>query len=500
MVRLPTLYVFACAFSFALSLSVAHAQYTITDLGAITANGQSRGYGINNLGEVVGWSDGHAFFWTGGVMIDLGVLSGTASEGRDVNDLGQVVGWTDTAQARHPFIWQDLNGNRQADPGEMVDLRPIPNTWQGRAYGINNTGHVVGWSAINPDGVYHAFRWSYNPGGWWDWFDLGNITGNPDEISLANDINNLGQVVGGSGSAGSRRAFRTQPYAAINPLTDALPYLPNGTISEAFGINDRGQVVGFSNTRVGTSTLTRPVLWEGTTVIDLGTLGGNTGRAFGINQLGHVVGHSYLSDNVSLRAFLWVDGVLRNLNDLLPAGSGWVLNEARAINNFGQITGYGAHNGITRAFLMTPVPTAVTVNMDGYTGDYSRLPLQVEVRSAATGETLLTFSPTLNADGTFDLILTPTTYTLAFKADRSLRRVLTGITVPAGTLTLNLANGDADGDNEVTLFDFGKLVSAFGKLEGEEGFEPTADFDGDGEITLFDFGILVRNFGEVGDE
>lgn len=500
MLRPHTLYVFVCAFSFALSLSVAHAQYTITDLGAITTNGQSRGYGINNLGEVAGWSDGRAFFWTGGVIIDLGVLSGTASEGRDVNDLGQVVGWTDTAQARHAFIWRDVNGNRRADPGEMVDLRPIPSTYQGRAYGINNAGHVAGWSAINPDGVYHAFRWSYNPGGWWDWFDLGNITGDPDEISLANDINNLGQVVGGSGSAGSRRAFCTRPYAAINPLTDALPYLPNGTIAEAFGVNDRGQVVGYSNTRVGTSTVTRPVLWSGTVVTDLGTLGGNTGRAYGINNLGHVVGYSYLSDNTSMRAFLWVNGVLRDLNDLLPAGSGWVLNEARAINNFGQITGYGAHNGITRAFLMTPVPTTVTVHLDGYEGDYSSLPLQVEVRSASTGDALLTFSPKLNADGTFDLILTPSTYTLAFKADRSLRRVLTGITVPAGTLAVNLVNGDADGDNEVSLFDFGKLVGAFGKLEGEEGFEPTADFDGDGEISLFDFGILVRNFGEVGDD
>lgn len=171
-----------------------------------------------------------------------------------------------------------------------------------------------------------------------------------------------------------------------------------------------------------------------------------------------------------------------------------------AINNFGQITGYGAHNGITRAFLMTPVPTAVTVHLDGYEGDCSSLPLQVEVRSASTGDALLTFSPKMNADGTFNLILTPSTYTLAFKADRSLRRVLTGITVPAGTLAVNLVNGDADGDNEVSLFGFGKLVGAFGKLEGEEGFEPTADFDGDGEISLFDFGILVRNFGEVADD
>jgi probable HAF family extracellular repeat protein len=499
MPRASVLYTLMCAFSFTLCLSATYAQYTIIDLGAITANGQSRGYAINNKGEVAGWSDGRAFFWTQGVMIDLGTLGGSGSEARAVNDAGQVVGWSDTPQARHTFIWRDLNGNRRADPGEMVDLRPLPSTWQGRAYGINNAGHVAGWSAINPDGVYHAFRWSYNAGGWWDWFDLGNISGNPDEISIANAINNRGQVVGGSGAAGSRRAFRTQPYSPINPLTDALPYLPGGTTAEAFAVNDRGQVVGSSNTRVGTTTLTRPALWQDNTVINLGSLGGNVARAFGINNLGHVVGHSYLSDNASLRAFLWVNGVMTDLNTLLPAGANWILNEARAINDFGQITGYGEHNGITRAFLLTPVPTEVTISLNDYTGDYSALPLQVEVRSTG-GQTLLTFSPELNAEGKFPLTLTPDTYTIAFKADRSLRRVFTNIALPAGTLTVTLLNGDADGDNEVTLFDFARLVSAFGKLQGEPGFEPTADFDGDGEISLFDFGILVRHFGQVGDD
>jgi hypothetical protein len=145
------------------------------------------------------------------------------------------------------------------------------------------------------------------------------------------------------------------------------------------------------------------------------------------------------------------------------------------------------------------VPTEVTISLNDYTGDYSALPLQVEVRSTG-GENLLTFSPELNAEGKYPLTLTPGTYTIAFKADRSLRRVFTNIALPAGTLTVTLLNGDADGDNEVTLFDFARLVGAFGKLQGEPGFEPTADFDGDGEISLFDFGILVRHFGQVGDD
>ena len=67
-------------------------------------------------------------------------------------------------------------------------------------------------------------------------------------------------------------------------------------------------------------------------------------------------------------------------------------------------------------------------------------------------------------------------------------------------LNIELLNGDIDGDNEVTLFDFGALVAAFGSVPGDDNWNPDADLDGDEEVTLFDFGILVRNFGAVGDE
>ena len=45
-----------------------------------------------------------------------------------------------------------------------------------------------------------------------------------------------------------------------------------------------------------------------------------------------------------------------DLNDLLPAGSGWDIQKATAINNGGQIVGYGYINGQGHAFLMTPDP------------------------------------------------------------------------------------------------------------------------------------------------
>jgi hypothetical protein len=44
-----------------------------------------------------------------------------------------------------------------------------------------------------------------------------------------------------------------------------------------------------------------------------------------------------------------------NLNDLIPAGSGWRLHQALAVNTAGQILGHGKLNNVPRAFRLTPV-------------------------------------------------------------------------------------------------------------------------------------------------
>ena len=56
-----------------------------------------------------------------------------------------------------------------------------------------------------------------------------------------------------------------------------------------------------------------------------------------------------------------------------------------------------------------------------------------------------------------------------------------------------------DGDNEITLADFGILSGAFGLVLGDVGFDANADQNGNDEVDLADFGILSSNFGEVGD-
>jgi probable HAF family extracellular repeat protein len=91
---------------------------------------------------------------------------------------------------------------------------------------------------------------------------------------------------------------------------------------------------------------------------DLGMLpGGNFSIAFGINDRNEVVGDSQYANSYSsgTHAFIWspAEG-MQDLNDLIKPKSGWVLVDARAINEVGQIVGSGTIRNQTHAFLLTP--------------------------------------------------------------------------------------------------------------------------------------------------
>ncbi len=68
-----------------------------------------------------------------------------------------------------------------------------------------------------------------------------------------------------------------------------------------------------------------------------------------MNNSTSVVGSASISAN-EMRAFLWENGVLANLNSLSTT-NGWVLHDARGINNFGTIVGWGLTNGQEEAFI-----------------------------------------------------------------------------------------------------------------------------------------------------
>jgi probable HAF family extracellular repeat protein len=85
---------------------------------------------------------------------------------------------------------------------------------------------------------------------------------------------------------------------------------------------------------------------------DLGTRGGRASSACGINPTGQIVGVAE-NGKGKAQAFLYRDGRMTDLNDLLPPGSGWVPESAASINDAGQIVGSGMHHGQRRAFLLT---------------------------------------------------------------------------------------------------------------------------------------------------
>ena len=333
----------------------------IEDLG--TLGGQSSiGLGINNAGNVTGSSyvsagdphsaGLHAFRYVDGLgMIDVGALpEGDISEGNGINSGGLIVGGSFVEGfVPHAFLATATLA--------LIDLGTLGGEYS-YAWDINDQGVVTGEAETNVVGRWHAFRRTSD-----GLTDLGTLGGTR---SVGRAINESGQIAGESRTPNDAalRAFRHTDGAGMVDLGTL-----GGTNSSAYGINDGGQVVGESDTgfvadpgravfRLLNLFGTHAFLWtEGAGMLDLGHLGGGDSLALAINNHGVVVGTGNLTSG-EFRAFRWSreDGMI-DLNTLLPSGSGWVLRAAWDINDKGQVTGDGLHDGQARAFRLNPPAT-----------------------------------------------------------------------------------------------------------------------------------------------
>ena len=321
--------------------------YSITDLGSL-GGGRTSPMGINNRGAVVGFSatlDGltRAFLYTGGSLVDLGTLGGDDSFAYRISDNGIIVGRAQDASGRfHAFV-TTFNGGAI----ELNALNPRADGDFGAALGVNSVGEVAGYyltegdhmSARNRVFYYRDFRVE----------DLGAF-GGEDGVVVA--VNDRGSLAG---------FFSAEPHADYAEHRSFLftrgKLVPigslGGQLTTARDLNNRDEMVGDGDTGDGEH---HALLFARGTLRDLGTLaGGQQSAAYAINERGDIVGFSEGPD-ASARAVLVTAGVMRDLNGLIPSGSGWVLTEARDINEAGRIVGTGWLNGEQRGFLLTPTP------------------------------------------------------------------------------------------------------------------------------------------------
>ncbi len=172
-----------------------------------------------------------------------------------------------------------------------------------------------------------------------------------DSIGYA--VNHSGQVCGYS-NVGFNNAVHAFLYTG-GRMTD-LGSLGGG-LSEGYALNNSGEVVGYSTT---TGYYSHAFASVGGRMIDLGTLGGASGNsdAYGVNDAGQIVGQSSIKgDNYAFRGFVYTGGRMYDLNSLLDASSKtYLITNATGINTTGAIVGDATVNGWTHAVLLTPKP------------------------------------------------------------------------------------------------------------------------------------------------
>jgi probable HAF family extracellular repeat protein len=304
-----------------------------TDLGMLPQGGfDTQASAVNSRGEVVGFgldttadpfsliapgfatTQTRAFLWKNGAMQDLGTLGGADAQAVLVNERGQIAGMSYTNSTpnpvtglptQDPFLWEN---------GMMVDLGTLGGTFS-LTSALNNRGEVVGQSNLAGDPgcpnscQTHPFLWTKTGG----MQDLGTLGGNN---GITNWINDAGAIAGKA------------------DLPGPLPQNHDA------------------------------VLWRQGSMIDLGTLPGDScSNAYYVNSRGQVVG---TSENSALcriptgeHAFLWEGGgPMVDLNSLIAPGSNLELTFALAINDSGEIVGTGVPSGCTNicdhAYMLIP--------------------------------------------------------------------------------------------------------------------------------------------------
>jgi probable HAF family extracellular repeat protein len=330
----------------AIGVSSARAQnYTLTDLGVLQKASVSTPAAINDQAQVAGTSGTSAFRYTKQSKIpmeDVGKNPDGSSRGFGIDASGQVVG--DSTFGKGEISRAAIFTNESARGlGTLMNGGPFS-----RANGINAFGQVVGSSSKTLDGNQSRAFVVSTPHQFAIMSDLGTLGG---AYAQALGINDSGFVTGNSqidDVAELTHAFIWDHKTGMHDLGTL-----DGGFSYGTSINKQNHVAGYSTIN-NFDNRVHAFLHNGEQMIDLGSLAGASSEldysyALGVNAIDQVVGYSYLSSdqgkglaNTPLGpwsvAFIYSDGLMRNLNDLIGAAAqNYRLDSATGINDAGQI-------------------------------------------------------------------------------------------------------------------------------------------------------------------
>ena len=281
---------------------------------------------INNAGDVLADADNIPFLYHDGKIKMLSALVRAKFMPLAMNSKGDIVGYGSSAGNQQAFLYHNgalriIGKKKGADSA---------------ALGINAKGEVVG----REENAKAQFRATQFAGPGVTYLDtLGGQT------SFAYAINIKGEIVG---ETATKRDNNTHAFLYKNGAMRDLGVL-GGFTSKAVSINDSGDVVG----EYMSNAFIHAFLYHQGKMKDLGAPQGGGSEARDINNHGAIVGSAYPTAKHSF-AMLYSEGKIIDLNSLLPADSGWELEDAYKINDKGWIIGSGSFHGEMRGFLLLP--------------------------------------------------------------------------------------------------------------------------------------------------
>ena len=365
-------------------------QYRINLLGSLGGT-NSRGNNIDERGWVTGYSNfegnqyRHATLWRRFTVSDLGTL-GSPERNSNVtwtskNTDGLIVGisqtdtpmplgenWscasffppaTATGYTCLGFVWNN---------GSMRRLEPLPGGNNSFATGANNRGQVVGWAEngiFDPTCVANNQVLQFRPVYWQARngaiTELPTLTG--DSSGAVTAINERGRMVGISGDCDQAVGRRTARNAVVwyKGRVRSLGDFEAEYWNTPTAINQRGDIIGFAGTPGDPEgSVLRAFIWTRRGGIrylsPLTNLGHTSAEAYGINERRQVVGLSCFANGVNCRAVIWENGTVRDLNDLKDSSVTVLLEQARDINERGEITGRTFNPATNERLAFTAIP------------------------------------------------------------------------------------------------------------------------------------------------